>query len=226
MSFTGKKLRQFCPPSAIVTNPGTAPTLSTNNTGGQLSGATTVYVKYTWVTKLGETAPSTEASVVIPSGTNTNTVTVTIPSLPTGATSANIYMSTATGTETLQGSTATTSYTRNNTLVAGASLPTINTANIAYTVPANTTTILKSLMANNIDTTQSHGLYMYIVPSSDAGNYINDYQFLSDWQVQPSKSNGAQGFNDHIILNAGDTLVFYQDSVNNVNVILSGTEVV
>lgn len=226
MSFTGKKLRQFVPPSALVYSPGSAPTLGTANTGGQLTGNQTYYVKYTWVTKLGETQCSPEASIVVPAGTNTNTITVTIPSLIAGAIKANVYISTSTGVETLQGNTVTTSYVQANTLVAGVAQPGSNSANLAYMVPANTATILKSLLANNVDTSQAHGLYMYIIPANDPGNYIQDYQFLSDWQVQPSKNNGAQGFNDHIVLNAGDALVFYQDSVNNINVILSGTEVV
>lgn len=228
MSFTGKKLFQGTPPSAIVWNPTSAPTLATANTGGQLSGSQTIYVKHTWVTSMGETTASPEASIVIPAGTNTNTVTVTIPSLPAGAISANIYMSTSTGTETKQGNTATTSYTQSNTLVAGVVLPTTWTANVAYTVPANITTILKSLLANNVDANQAHGLYMYIVPNFVLNGFaaVNGQQFLSDWQVQPSKNNGAQGFNDHIVLNAGDAIVLSQDSVNNINVIISGTEVV
>lgn len=222
MSFTGKKLFQGTPPSALVANPNTAPTLSTNNTGGSLSGSITVYAKYSWVTTMGETQCSPEANVVIPSGTNTNTVTATIPSLPAGVSSANLYLSIATGTETKQGNTTTTSYTQSASLVAGTAQPSANTANLAYTVPASTITILKSLLANNTDSIQ-HGLTLYIVPSGQSAGTGN--QFLSNWKCNIG-TQGNQGLNDHIILNAGDSLVFVQEATGMINVIVSGTEVV
>ena len=81
-----------------LSKPSTAVTLSA--TGGAASGgslaAGTYYVANTWVTACGgeTTVGSSQASVTITTG---QIPSVTIPSLPTGATSANIYVGTAAG---------------------------------------------------------------------------------------------------------------------------------
>ncbi len=128
-------------PSAQASN------ITTATTGGSLTAAT-YYVKYTWVTSFGETQASPERSIVVPTGTSTNTITVTLPAFPANVTSANIYISTATGTETKQGSTATTTYTQTAALVAGSGQPSSNTASATYmsgktivVTPANVTNI-------------------------------------------------------------------------------------
>lgn len=111
-----------------VTNPTGAPSnLTTATTGGNLAGGQTYYVKYTWANLQGETQTSSEVSIAVPSGTNTNTISFNIPTLPTNVTSANIYISTSTGTETKQGSTTGTSYTQSATLVTGTTPPASNT---------------------------------------------------------------------------------------------------
>jgi microcystin-dependent protein len=103
-------------------NPGTAPTLSLSANAGSTLAAGTYYVVYSWVTANGETLYSPEASLAVTTGNN---LVVTIPALPTGVTSANIYMSTSTGTETKQGSTSTTTYTRSTAISAGTALPSL-----------------------------------------------------------------------------------------------------
>jgi hypothetical protein len=116
----------------VIANPSAqASNLTTATTGGSLA-AGTYYVKYTWVTPFGETQASPERSIVVPTGTSTNTVTVTLPTFPANVTSANIYMSTATGTEKLQGSTATTTYTRTAALLTATAPPASNTASATY----------------------------------------------------------------------------------------------
>lgn len=112
-----------------VPAPTSAPTLSTVTTGGSVAGNITAYVKYTWVTANGETLASPEANIVIPNTTNTNTITVTMPTFPNGVTSANMYISTSSGSETKQGSTASATYTQTTALTTGAALPAFGTAN-------------------------------------------------------------------------------------------------
>jgi hypothetical protein len=108
------------------TAPTSAPTLSTATTGGTMT-AGTYYVKFTWVSTSGvESLPSPEVSQATTG--STSTLTVTIPSLPTGMASANIYISTATGTETKQNAspvTATT-YTQTSAISAGTACPSTN----------------------------------------------------------------------------------------------------
>jgi hypothetical protein len=53
---------------------------------------------------------STEASIVVPSGTSTNTITITFPSVP-GATSYNVYRGTASGAEAQYYNTTSSPYT-------------------------------------------------------------------------------------------------------------------
>lgn len=98
-----------------------APTL------GQVAGgaiaATTYYVKATYTTLQGETVAGAEASLAV--GANA-LLTVTIPaSTDPRVTGAKVYVSTATGTETLQASvTPGVAWTLPTTgLVAGAALP-------------------------------------------------------------------------------------------------------
>jgi hypothetical protein len=115
---------------ALIANPTAAPTLATVTVGGVLPAAT-YYVRYSWVSPNGETMVSPEANIIT-TGT-TSTVTVTIPALPAGATLSGIYIGTAVGTGTKQGTTATTSYTQSAALVAGAAAPGTNTTNTAET---------------------------------------------------------------------------------------------
>lgn len=93
--------------------------------GGTLGGAT-YFVKSTWVTSTGETAESAETSLAVSAD---NLLVVAPPTtVPPNVIGWNVYVSTATGTETKQnGSTpisATASWTLPTTgLVAGGSAP-------------------------------------------------------------------------------------------------------
>jgi microcystin-dependent protein len=148
--------------TGTINIPVSAPTLATATTGGSL-GAATYYVKYTWVTAAGESMPSPEKSIVVPTGTSTNTVTVTIPSLPNGVTKANIYMSTATGTETLQGNTTSTSYTRTAALVAGAALPTSYVFSLGK-INASTNTNLQVKAVDSRGNSTTTSIVVNIIP--------------------------------------------------------------
>jgi hypothetical protein len=120
--------------NALV-NPATLPQLATATTGGVLA-ATTYYVRYTWISAQGETMVSPEASIVTTGATSS--ITVTIPALPAGATLAGIYIGTAPGTGTKQGTTNTTTYTQTAALIAGSAAPGSNTATAETAVTAVT----------------------------------------------------------------------------------------
>lgn len=124
--------KSFIIPNQIVP-PTSAPSLSTSATGGTLV-ANNYYVKYTWVTSSGETLASPEASITTTG--STSTVTVTIPTLPAGVSSANIYISTTISTETKQGNTVTTTFTLSAAPIAGVPLPINNTSAIQDLSPS------------------------------------------------------------------------------------------
>lgn len=116
-------INSIVPTTALVS--GT--TLTTSASGGTVT-AGTYYVKYTWVNSNGvESLPSPESNGLTTTG-STSTITITLPSFPTGIVSANIYISTATGTETKQNATpvTTTTYTQTSALSAGTACPTTN----------------------------------------------------------------------------------------------------
>lgn len=97
--------------STVGTPAAQTPTLATATTGGFLAGNQTVYVVYTWVNGAGETVKSTEASIAIPAGTSTNTVTATAPiAVPPGAIGMNVYIGTVSGTNYLVGTTPTNAF--------------------------------------------------------------------------------------------------------------------
>ncbi len=100
----------------------------TQTAGGSLA-ATTYYVKSTWVTASGQTTGSAETSLAVSAS---NVLNVAAPaSPPANATGWDVYVSTATGTETLQASnigTATAWVEPTTGLVAGAALPSVNTS--------------------------------------------------------------------------------------------------
>lgn len=109
-----------------VTQPTLAPTNGalTQTAAGALP-ATTYYVKSTWVTASGETAPSVETSLAV---LINNILHVAAPgSAPATATGWNVYVSATTGTETKQNTTPIalgTPWVEPTTgLVAGAALP-------------------------------------------------------------------------------------------------------
>ena len=101
----------------------------TSTSGGTLA-ATTYYVRSTWVTASGQTTGATETSLAVAAD---NVLNVAAPaSPPSNATGWNVYVSTSSGTETLQNSSplgTTTAWVEPTTgLVTGASLPSSNTA--------------------------------------------------------------------------------------------------
>lgn len=110
--------------------PAPDPTLWTMTTqAGGTQAARTDFFKITYQTAAGETLPGGEISIPVPLN---SVAKLTAPAaFPPGVTSANVYASTATGTETKQaaGIAAAGTYTEPNTgFTAGAALPTDTTA--------------------------------------------------------------------------------------------------
>jgi hypothetical protein len=112
-----------------------APTLAGSGSGGTLPAAT-YYVRITYVTAFGETVPSPEVTQVITLGED---LVIDSPPAMTGATGWNAYVSSTTGTETLQNASPTaiaTNLTITAPLSAGAVLPTSGVA-VATTTTAH-----------------------------------------------------------------------------------------
>lgn len=107
--------------------PPAAPTLSAVAAGSL--AATTYYVKITYLTANGETAGSAEASLAVAAN---NVLRVASPSSNGRATGWNVYVSTATGTETLQASNIAIGSNWQEPIsglvTGGASVPTANTS--------------------------------------------------------------------------------------------------
>lgn len=114
------------PATSTLANPTTAPTLGTATTGGTLPGAT-YWAAYSWIDASGQTLVSAAADIVVPTTTATNTVTVTAPGLPTGATGINAYIGPSANDLAFAGTSATnvvTVTTEPGTTAAG--IPAVN----------------------------------------------------------------------------------------------------
>jgi hypothetical protein len=108
-------------------NPLAAPVLSPNYGSGSLP-AGNYFVRTTWANSSGETVASPERNVTT---TQTGTLVVQLPiNPPANATQWKIYISTASGSETLQSmqNAPFSNYSQSTALVAGASLPPANTS--------------------------------------------------------------------------------------------------
>lgn len=119
-----------------VANPTVAPTLGQSADAGETLPDTTYYVAYTWKNAVGETMVGPEASLLIAAG---NRLNITIPSLPAGATSASIYVGTATGVLKYQTNLTTTTTFINAPILTATAPPAANTcivANLRVVVPA------------------------------------------------------------------------------------------
>lgn len=132
---------------APVTSPA-APILSA--TAGGTIAATTYFVKITYVTAAGETLPSAEASLAVAVN---NVLNVASPAAQTGVTGYNVYVSTATGTETKQNTSPIaigTAWVEPTTgLIAGAAVPTANTSGSVLTVSTVTNGTLSAYLTVN-----------------------------------------------------------------------------
>jgi len=91
---------------AVPTAPSTdASTLATTSTGGYLT-AGVYYVMITATTANGETLPSIESSISVPTGTSTNLITVTCPNVSAPVTGYNVYVSNVSNGEVYTGAAA------------------------------------------------------------------------------------------------------------------------
>lgn len=131
ITASGTALTGGSSPAATATNAqipivGTAPTFgSPSTTGGALHGNTTIYAVYSYYNSNGETIASSEGSYSVPAGTNTNEITLTAPSLPSGATGVNVYVGNTSGQESYVGQNAANTYLITTLPSAGARLPSL-----------------------------------------------------------------------------------------------------
>jgi hypothetical protein len=119
--------KTFNIPPATLANP----TITANiaqTTGGTLA-LTTYYIRYTWITANGETAPSAEQSVTLTGSNNALNITVASQYWVSGATGMNIYVSTTSGGESLQYTQTTVgaTYTLTSLSLTGNPVPQWNT---------------------------------------------------------------------------------------------------
>lgn len=156
---------------APVTSPA-VPVLSA--TAGGTIAATTYFVKITYVTAAGETLPSTEASLAVAAN---NVLNVASPAAQTGVTGYNVYVSTATGTETKQNTSPIaigTAWVEPTTgLIAGANVPAANTSGSVLTVSTVTNGTLSAYLTVN-GSGVSAGTYVIslIGGTGGAGTYL------------------------------------------------------
>lgn len=119
-----------------VANPTLAPTLAESADGGETLPDQEYFVAYTWKNAVGETMVSPEDSFTVTAG---NKLDITIPALPTGATSASIYVGTVTGTLYFQANIVITTHSITEPIDEVTPPPVANTciaAKLRVTVPA------------------------------------------------------------------------------------------
>lgn len=156
---------------APVTSPA-APVLSA--TAGGTIAATTYFVKITYVTAAGETLPSAEASLAVAVN---NVLNVASPAAQTGVTGYNVYVSTATGTETKQNTSpiaiGTAWVEPTAGLITGVAVPAANTSGSVLTVSAVTNGTLSAYLTVN-GSGVSAGTYVIslIGGTGGAGTYL------------------------------------------------------
>jgi len=169
-----------------------APTLS--STAGGTLAAMTYFVKVTYVTAAGETRASTEASLAVALDF---LLMVTSPVAMPGATGYNVYVSTATGTETKQNSTPIaigTNWTEPMTgLVMGMVVPSVSTAGSLMTVTAVSSGALAVGMTVNLSTTGATIGYIsgFDTGAGNTGTYTISTSITESSQFFTSDTGGS-----------------------------------
>lgn len=161
----------FVDTPAAVDEPG-APSLATSVSGGTHLPGNYYYVLTAYTTSITqETLALNPAYITVPAGSNTNTITLTMPTKPTGATGFNIYRRAPGGAQYLYlASTTGTSYTDNNSVEedCNRTLPRRNTTNsqnaVSVSLPGATPTspegltwkVYRTYVTNNWDSSFLH----------------------------------------------------------------------
>ncbi len=148
-----------------------APTLTTSSTGGTLAGGTYRYAVAFYQTSGGVTRAPNDQSIVVPTTTSTNTITLTLETPPSGADGWKIYRK-APGedeffflAQVAAGSTPPTSYTDDGTVSPDCTKkrPTVNTTNslnsVTVAINSQDLPLPSSVGAWRIYKTTSNGVF-------------------------------------------------------------------
>lgn len=217
-------------PAAGLATPGT-PALSTSTSGGSLGAATSIFVRYTFVSSVrGESIASAEANVTTGAG-STNSVTVTAPSLPTGASGYTVYSSVTANTEKQQTvSNACVNITANcviQVIGAGSAFPAVNSSagpSIGMQLGCDSSCLGEVTAYNTIEDIQSSAFGRGFVldgSTSSNGTYGNTVKALNTFSngvgfwAKPTSANDAN-FNVFIELDSLANLSdgYYIDGAN------------
>ncbi len=209
-----------------------APALS-SVASGSLAGAT-YYVKITYTNPAGETDASTESNLAVASS---HVVQVTSPSASGDATGYNVYVSTATGTETKQNASPIaigTNWTEPTTgLISGSAMPVANTMGDAYVISGATSGAPTTPSANEaVNCTNANCILQgvsvqygvlagFYVLGGNAVTYNSTYRHATN-----SSAFGGNAGNAVLVRNfgtlefAGDTVI--SDSITGIDVEAEG----
>jgi hypothetical protein len=193
----------YADPAGNVADPTVAPTLSASGSGSSLA-AGTYYVQYTWVTANGETMTSPEGNITITSGQD---IVVTIPSLPFGATQANVYIGTTSGGEYRQSNTTVTTYTQHTSLLtntATSASRTTNTAVVASTINTDYVELQIDLKPEAV--LHDPLVQLYEVDSTEYSNILVTWDETSVLNRYP-KVQGVQHLQNPYVLAEGENLI-------------------
>jgi hypothetical protein len=193
----------YADPAGNVADPTQAPTLSASGSGSSLA-AGTYYVQYTWVTANGETMTSPEGNITITSGQD---IVVTIPSLPFGATQANVYIGTTSGGEYRQSNTTVTTYTQHTSLLTNTATSASRTTNTAV-VPSTINTDYVELQIDLKPEAVLHDplVQLYEVDSTEYSNILVTWDETSVLNRYP-KVQGVQHLQNPYVIAEGENLI-------------------
>jgi len=172
----------------------------TATAAGTLAAAT-YYVRSTWTNAAGETLASPETSLAVAVN---NVLNVAAPSSPpAAATGWNVYVSTATGTETRQNGTTPvalgTAWVEPTTgLVAGTALPTSQTTATAVNV------------------------FLSVIKSGGSVG-DNTHRVINNFSLVANDSQSLSSYVAGAMLGPGDILAGYAQYAGSVDVVVTGT---
>lgn len=191
--------------SGAMATPTQASISGAGATTGTLTTGQAIYCRFTYVTANGETGPNPEWSIT-PSGSN-NAIIFTAPAFPSGVTALNLYASTVSGQENLQGTiNVSAGQFTLNSLVVGKPVPQWNTTSFQDINPstlglvAGSEFIVHNIYYNNpvafgiwdgttlvmFDSDIGNGVKMDLTIHCNANQWLRAYNQMSNTTLQVS----------------------------------------